>query len=362
MHSRVRSTFPAQVPLEPTNSRSLPSQDALNTNPATISADSADPAAAKTQGRFTLGERVDIRGWQGVLEPAPHPLGDQAKPRVVYTDRHGTQYLHDRVSDLVYTSWRYTPQSLAQCYQNPEAVMAPTFPRDHFNLDAWRQRHDRTYTVSQLKLNLVRNWVSPRYPDQRPARLLDVGCNLGLFVMLAQHAGFDAHGLDLSQTAVDFGTRTIGIPNLRCSALETAGIPDQSFDALVIWDVLEHVYNLLEVTQHCARVLKPGGYFFAQVPNHQGITAHTKTFAARIGLTGGQYKHFGFPWHLYHFSPRSLDRLMNRVGLQTCLTASFSHWTKNHPDRRSPLNFLVRWLEQQALSDYVYVVARKPLE
>jgi SAM-dependent methyltransferase len=143
--------------------------------------------------------------------------------------------------------------------------------------------------------------------------------------------------------------------NLRVGTIERAGVAPESFDALVIWDVIEHLYNPMEVMEHCAAALKTGGYFFAQVPNHRGISARLKTIASRAGLTGGAFNHFGFPWHLYHFSPRSLDLLMPRAGLQTVEIASFSHRSKLGQSRGP----ITRFVERSALSDYLYVVARK---
>jgi cyclopropane fatty-acyl-phospholipid synthase-like methyltransferase len=176
-----------------------------------------------------------------------------------------------------------------------------------------------------------------------------------LFVLLAQEAGLDAHGMDVSAPAIDVGLRRIGARNLTVGTIEDASVAPASFDGLVIWDVLEHLYNLMEVMEHCAAALRDGGYFFAQVPNHRGISARLKTAAAKLHLTRGKFNHFGFPWHLYHFSPRSLDALMRRAGLTTVEIASFSHRSKLGQSRGP----VTKMIERMALSDYLYVVARK---
>ena len=112
--------------------------------------------------------------------------------------------------------------------------------------------------------------------------------------------------------------------------------------------------------QQCANLLKPNGYFFAQVPNHRGISAQLKALACKIRLRGGRFHHFGFPWHLYHFSPRSLDLLARRAGLETIQIRSYSHRNKLGTAQRGIPAWMNQRIEQLALSDYLYIVARKP--
>ena len=189
--------------------------------------------------------------------------------------------------------------------------------------------------------------------------VLDVGCHLGLFVMLAQEAGFACTGIDVSADAIKIGAEQLGIPSLSACTLDHAGFAPESFDGLVIWDVLEHLYDLTNVMQQCATVLKPDGYFFAQVPNHRGVTARLKTLACKLRIRRGRFHHFGFPWHLYHFSPRSLDVLVRRAGLETVRIRSYSHRSKSGAAQRGIPAWINQRIESLALSDYLYIVARK---
>ena len=87
---------------------------------------------------------------------------------------------------------------------------------------------------------------SPRY--------LDVGCSTGFVVEAARDRGWDATGIDLNPSAVEFG-RSRGL-DLRTVALEDAGFAAGSFDAISLFDVLEH---LLDPAAHAARVHRPAG-------------------------------------------------------------------------------------------------------
>ncbi len=302
---------------------------------------------------FHSGDLVECRGWHGLLERGVNPFGASGRERRVVVDNLGIEYWHDPVSDIYFTCPRFSQESLDREYQRPTSHIDTDEFAD-FDRHAWERRADRTFRVSRLKVDLVSRWIAPGN------RVLDVGCHVGLFVMLARDAGFSCEGIDVSAEAIRVGTETLGIPGLAAGTLEKAGFPAGHFDGLIIWDVLEHLYNVIEVMEHCAEVLRPGGYLFAQVPNHRGISARLKTLACQLGLRGRHYGHFGFPWHLYHFSPASLRLLAKRVGLETVEIRSFSHRSKDGMSRRPLLGRLNEWIERRALSDYLYIVACKP--
>lgn len=107
-------------------------------------------------------------------------------------------------------------------------------------------------------------------------------------------------------------------------------------------------------------VLRPGGYLFAQVLDRRGVSARLKTLTCKLRIRRGRFHHFGFPWHLYHFSPRFLDLLARRMGLETIQIRRFSHRTKTGAVGRGPGGWINQKIERLALSDYLYIVARKP--
>ena len=303
---------------------------------------------------FRSGDFVECRGWRGLLEPGVNPFGASGRERRIVTDDFGIEYWHDPATDIYFASPRFSQESLNREYQRATSHI-DTSQFEDFDRAAWQRAGDRHYQVSRLKVDLLSRWVPPG------GRILDVGCHVGLFVMLAREAGFESEGIDLSEEAIRVGTERLGVPRLVAGTLENAGFEPASFDAVVVWDVLEHLYNLVEVMEHCATVLRPGGYLFAQVPNHRGISARLKTILCQLGVRGRRYGHFGFPWHLYHFSPASLRHLADRVGLDTVDIRSFSHRSKDGRSDRGITGRLYGWMEHRALSDYLFVVARKPV-
>ncbi len=101
-------------------------------------------------------------------------------------------------------------------------------------------------------------------PDVR-LRVLDVGCATGRFLRYARAFGWEAVGLDISEAAVEIAN-TQGEFAL-AGELEYMGLPENRFDAIVCWDVLEHLTRFAGFLQECARVLKPDGVIFFSTPD-----------------------------------------------------------------------------------------------
>jgi ubiquinone/menaquinone biosynthesis C-methylase UbiE len=117
----------------------------------------------------------------------------------------------------------------------------------------------------------------PMAPGQR---LLDLGCGEGRHVIAASALdGIDAIGVDLSRE--DLGTArermrefADQLPEERQPALFALLVgdalrlpfPDDSFDAVICSEVLEHIPDYRSAVREIHRVLKPRGYFCASVP------------------------------------------------------------------------------------------------
>jgi CMP-N,N'-diacetyllegionaminic acid synthase len=140
---------------------------------------------------------------------------------------------------------------------------------------------------------------------ERP-RMLDVGCSTGFVVEAARDRGWDAVGLDLNPSAVAFGC-TRGL-DLRDVALEDAGLEPESFDAVCLFDVLEHLLEPVRTVRACTNLLRRGGILFMYVPNYDS--------ASRLLM--GRDAHFIWPTHhLNYYTPVTIRDLLRRQGLRT---------------------------------------------
>jgi len=188
---------------------------------------------------------------------------------------------------LVYTDPRPAGQDIVDSYT---AVEDPLYQEE---------REGRVLTFEHHLKPLERLTGSP---DRRP--LLDVGCYTGVFIDIAGRHGWDAWGVDPSRWAVE-QAQSRGLRATQ-GTLETASLPEATFDVVTMWDVIEHVTDPLRTLQQTYRLLKPGGL----------AVVHTIDIESPFArLMGARW-----PWlmemHIYYFSRRTMRAMLEKCGFQ----------------------------------------------
>lgn len=135
-------------------------------------------------------------------------------------------------------------------------------------------------------------------------RLLDVGCHIGVLLEVAQTKGWTATGVEPSAWAArQAQERGLNVIN---STLAGADLPSNHFDAVTLWDVVEHLTNPKADLNQVHRILKPGGVVAIHTIDIESIPAR---------LMGKRW-----PWlmemHLYFFSPRTLAHMLEDIGFK----------------------------------------------
>lgn len=136
-------------------------------------------------------------------------------------------------------------------------------------------------------------------------QLLDIGSGTGAFVDEMEKSGWRVTGLE-----PDSGARQVAKDSFGVTLQDTSGffqLPDEQFDAITMWHVLEHVHTLHEYMTQLKNLLKPGGRILIAVPNYtSGDACHYQSYWAAYDV----------PRHLYHFSPGSMEKLAAIHGLK----------------------------------------------
>lgn len=137
-------------------------------------------------------------------------------------------------------------------------------------------------------------------PLDTGSRVLDLGAGDGRLAAALARAGHRV-------TAVEPFRELPAAPGLTV-VRETVGevdLPESSFDAAVLWHVLEHLREPLAALERVRRWLVPGGRVLVGVPNLASLQA---------GLGGERWFHLDMQRHVVHFTPRGLLVLLRRAG------------------------------------------------
>ncbi len=111
------------------------------------------------------------------------------------------------------------------------------------------------YPVYIEKMKRVRKFLDPL----KSQKILDLGCGEGVLVKEYRAKGYNISGIDFN-----YSSECV----TKASILQT-GLPDASQDVVICLDVIEHL-SIMEQDVALAeihRVLKPGGTFYATIPN-----------------------------------------------------------------------------------------------
>jgi SAM-dependent methyltransferase len=136
--------------------------------------------------------------------------------------------------------------------------------------------------------------------------ILDIGCSSGGFLSTMKGSGWKLYGIEMEESTAQRARSTTGAEVFLGDAV-AAPFPPASFDVITCFDVLEHVYAPRHFLAKVLEWLKPGGIFYAMMPNIDSWEAR---------LFGNHWFGLELPRHLSHFSPRSLRYLMTQLGFE----------------------------------------------
>ncbi len=100
------------------------------------------------------------------------------------------------------------------------------------------------------------------------AKSLDIGCGVGFACSMLKEKQYQVYGIDISEDALKVARRLV--PHGTFSMASESGrvqYPDNTFDLVTCFGVLEHIPDPLNSIKECYRVIKGGHYALFVVPN-----------------------------------------------------------------------------------------------
>jgi 2-polyprenyl-3-methyl-5-hydroxy-6-metoxy-1,4-benzoquinol methylase len=136
--------------------------------------------------------------------------------------------------------------------------------------------------------------------------LLDLGCSTGFFLERAQEIGWKVHGVEMNSETGTYARDQLGM-DIFIGTLEEAHYTSGEFDVVTAWDVIEHVQDPVQLLKEVKRILRPGGVLALQVPNINSLM---------VKKTGNYWNWWTLPDHINHFTPQSIQNLLNYSGFE----------------------------------------------
>ena len=130
--------------------------------------------------------------------------------------------------------------------------------------------------------------------------VLDIGCGTGDFLHKAQVHNCNVSALEPNEHAREIAAKRLNKQIFRPEDIST--IPDDSFDVITMWHVLEHVEDLQDEVHHLHRMLRNGGRLVIAVPNHNSYDAQ---------YYKDKWAAWDVPRHLSHFDKNSMKRVFS---------------------------------------------------
>ena len=143
------------------------------------------------------------------------------------------------------------------------------------------------------------------HTGKKTGTILDVGAGTGAFLNTMKNAGWNCSGIEPDETARKNARELYNLDLKEAKELFT--LPSKSFDAITLWHVLEHVHRLHTYVEQLKNLLAVNGKLFIAVPNYTSADAK---------MYGEFWAAYDVPRHLYHFSPKSMEILLNAHGLK----------------------------------------------
>lgn len=191
-------------------------------------------------------------------------------------------------------------------------------------------------TTEKFRKILLTEHLKEMEKWQSKGNLLDIGCFAGYFLSLAKKHGWHTYGIEPSRWAVKIakkqGTKIVG------KNLESTNLKPNYFDAITLWDVIEHLSEPKMVITKIYKSLKPGGIVALGTPNVDSLFA--KILKERCP--------FFIRMHLVLYSPRTMKKLLEENGFSILSCTTYG--------RIFPLSYV---LERIQIKNYVFQQVKK---
>lgn len=226
-----------------------------------------------------------------------------------------------------------------QIVQCVDCELVYCYPRESEKkiVDRYAQFVDETYEKERpaRKQNQAKIIRTIEGLIKKKGKILDVGAATGTLVEAAKDLGWKSYGIEPSRWAVDYAKKKYHL-NMFKGTINKNKFKKNSFDAVTLIDVIEHVDSPRDLLIMVRKILTSDGIVVLVTPDYRSLFSK---------ILGEKWWHIR-PDHIYYFSHKTLNLLVESLGFKIVKvnTAgwnfSYDYWISRFA-RNIPLVFKV---------------------
>jgi len=195
---------------------------------------------------------------------------------------------------LMFTNPVPGKESIASYYESPDYLSHKAADK---SLTAKIYRSVRTINIKK-KYHLIQKFKTQ-------GKVLEIGTGTGELLKYFHKKNWKTIGIEPNEYAREFARKNYGLEiydENRLNELES-----KSFDVIMLWHVLEHVYELQNRMKQIKKLIKENGFIFIAVPNID---------SPDFQKYGKYWAGLDLPRHLYHFNENGIRKLFYNNSLK----------------------------------------------
>lgn len=158
--------------------------------------------------------------------------------------------------DMIRKIYKYSLVESCKHTNSSKIKKWPLFDDYHAIIE---ERKARFYRISEVISRKVKR-----------GKILEIGSSFGYFLQICKEAGYEVYGIEPSKGCVVFSKNKLGLQNIAFTIWENQPFSSTLFDAVCMFEVIEHLYNPTNCLQYIDSRLKLGGYLFLSCPILRG--------------------------------------------------------------------------------------------
>ncbi len=165
-----------------------------------------------------------------------------------------------------------------------------------------RKNEEACRIVWKERIRKLKKW--DKSIENSVKNYLDTGCSFGGLMQVAQEAGYDSYGIEISNYAGSYAEKRFGKNKIFIGNCESINLPINYFSIVTMIEVIEHLNHPETALKNIFQSMRKGGVLLVQTADMAGLQA----------LVNKENYHYYLPGHLSYFTRLNLKQLLEKTG------------------------------------------------